>query len=359
MLLNRRKILKIMTLAPAAKFGLPSASAYAAEPIVGVSWGGPWLDAVKQISAEWEKANNQQVRWEPHEGGTSAAIITKLRASWPNLDRNLIHTNDPVAHTMAAEGWLEPLDDLPSIKDMPDEFVLRDMDDRVIAAPHSAGVTVWGYRTDLVPEGITSLSDLLSPKFSGGVGLRTPTLTSGLPLVTLALERGGSEHNIDPAFDFLKELAATRKVTGVFGSAIDTVNSVASGATAVTFGSLDEWRQLAKVVPIKILNRVPNGGGLKNFYVLTQIAVTKGPHSEATKQLVEYLIQPKQDARYASLVSNAPTNIKAKFDNPQGYFLNPDELKSFGYFCDYKLMSEKGPEWNERFNREIQPLLRG
>ncbi|BCP55242.1 ABC transporter substrate-binding protein [Kaistia sp. 32K] len=348
--------MELMALAPAVGLGVSSASA--AEAIVGVSWGGPWLDAVKEIAGPWEKANNQQILWEAHEGGTSTPIVTKVQAAWPNPKHDLIHTNDAVAHMMAAEGWLEPLDDLPSLKDMPPEFIIRDKDGRAVSAPHSAGVTAWGYRTDLVPDGITSLADLLSPKFTGGIGLRASTLSSGLPLVSLALDRGGSESNIDPAFEFLKELAATRKVTGVFSGAVDTVNSVASGVTAVTFASHGEWRQIAKVAPIKVLSRVPNGGGLKSFYGVTQFVVTKSRRSEVTKQLLEYLIQPEQDARYAVLGSNAPTNIKAKFDNSEGYFLNPDEIQSFGYFPDYKLMSEKGREWNERFNSEIQPLLR-
>ncbi|WP_201401043.1 extracellular solute-binding protein [Kaistia sp. 32K] len=346
-----------MALAPLAKLGMSEAAA--ADAIVGVSWGGPWLDAIKQVAAPWEKANNQQILWEAHEGGSSAAIAAKVQAAWPNPKHDLIHTNDPAIHTMSAEGWLAPLDDLPSLKDMPSEFIIRDKDGKAVSAPHSANVAMWGYRTDLVPDGISSLSDLLSPKFTGGIGLRASTLWSGLPLVSLALDRGGNERNMDPAFEFLKELAATRNVTGVFGSAVDTVNSMASGVTAVTLASQSEWRQLAKVVPIKVLGRVPNGGGLKTFYSLSQFVVTKSPRSEVTKQLVEYLIQPEQDARYAALASNAPTNIKAKFDNSEGYFLNPDEIQSFGYICDYKLMSEKGQEWNERFNREIQPLLRG
>lgn len=354
--MTRRTALKLAALAPAVQFGIPRA--LASETIVAVTWGGPWFEFIQKIGAEWSAKTGNQILWQQHDNGASATVVAKVMAAWPNPKQDVINSNDPAIYAMAAEGWLEPLDDLPSMKDMPEEFIIKDAEGRAVSAPHDAEIFFWGYRSDLVPKGVKSLSDILKPDFPGGIGLRDVSLYSGVPLVSLALERGGSETNIDPAFDFLKDIAKTGKVAGVFGSAVDAVNSMVSGESAITLATGAEWKQIGEAAPIQLLNRVPNGKGLKAFYSLAQWCVPKTPRKELAKAFVEYLISPEPCERYASETDTAPTNKKSKASGDPRFILTGDELKDFGYFCNYKLMSEKSNSWTERYNTEIRPLMR-
>ena len=328
-----------------------------ADALVGVTWGGPWLEGTKPIVAAWQKQKpTARIAWELHEG-SSAAIATKIRAAWPNVKHDLVHGNDPVIHVMMKEGWLELVDDLPNLKDIPEKFVLRDQQKRAMAVPHFAGAVVWGYRTDLVDKPITSLEQLLEPRFRGKVGLRAPSSWSGLPLVSMAAERGGNERNIDPGFEFLKDLARAGNVVTVANSGMDVVNSLNLGELVVFLAAATEWSRVIPNHPIKLLNRMPGSNSLKAYYTLGHWIIPKGPKSAVAKELANLFIEPENNEAYGKTIGAAPVNVKSKLTDPMDIFLKPDELDRFGYFCDYEYMSQNDQKWIERFDTEIRPLL--
>ena len=58
--------------------------AQSASTIVGVSWGGAQVDGAKAIAAEWLKGRRDyRMAWEVHEG-SSSAVATKIRSTWPD-----------------------------------------------------------------------------------------------------------------------------------------------------------------------------------------------------------------------------------------------------------------------------------
>jgi putative spermidine/putrescine transport system substrate-binding protein len=333
--------------------------AFAAQTLVGVNWGGPWLDGAKPIAKAWEQKTGNKIAWELHEG-SSAAVATKIRATWPTVKYDLIAGNDPVIHIMTREGWLEAVDDVPSLRDIPKNMIVRDKQGRAMAVPHFAGSVCWGYRTDLVKEPITSLKDLLEPRFKGKVGLRDTGSWSGLPLVSMALEFGGNERSIDPAFDFLKELAKRGHVANVAKSGMDVINSMNLGDSAVTLAPVPEWVKIRANHPVKLLNRVPGSRSLKGFYTLGHWILPKGTKVALAKDFTNFFVSPENDEAYAKAIGAAPTNVKAKFDPALGeYFFAPGELDQYAYFCDFDYMSQNDQKWIQRFDLEIRPLLRG
>ena len=335
------------------------ARALAAQTLVGVTWGGPWLDGAKPITKAWEQQTGNKIAWELHEG-SSAAIATKIRATWPTVKYDVIAGNDPVIHAMTREGWLEAVDDVPNMRDIPKNLVVRDPQGRAMAVPLFAGSVCWGYRTDLVKESITSLKDLLEPRFKGKVGLRDVNSWSGLPLVSMALESGGNERNVDPAFEFLKELAKRGNVANVAKSGMDVINSMNLGDSAVTFAPVPEWVKIRQNHPVKLLNRMPGSRSLKGFYTLGHWIIPKGTKVALAKDFANFFVGPENDEAYARAIGAGPVNVKAKPDASMAeYFFTPEELDKYAYFCDFDYMSQNDQKWIQRFDLEIRPLLRG
>src|SRR5262245_2710801 len=132
----------------AATIGAPR-RALATENLVGVTWGGLWIDATKPVAEEWGKRRDARITWELHEG-SSITVATKIRATWPNVRYDIISGNDPLFHICIKEGWLETVDDLPNLGDIPKGFIMRDPAGRAVSVPKSVDSVTWGYRTDLI-----------------------------------------------------------------------------------------------------------------------------------------------------------------------------------------------------------------
>ena len=358
MLLSRRDML-----AASAALALPTAAraqrgGAGAGTIIGVTWGGPQLDAAKPIASAWAKDHpNQRVAWEIHEG-SSSAVVGKLQATWPNPKLSLLHVNDPAVHLMNAEGWLVAMDDLPNMQLVPDQFKIRNAQGQSVAAPHCASSVCWGYRPDLVEGPINKLTDLLEPRFKGKVGFRDVNSWSGLPLVSIAREFGGSERDVDPAFDFLAKLAKTGAISNVGKSNADVINAMNLGVSAVTFAGITEWTEISKQHKVVLLNKVPDSPAFRAFYTVIQWAVPKSPNSAAVKDLVNFFLETENDTAYSKAIGVAPANAKSTLFNPIGALLSQDELQKFGYFCDFGLMGRSEHGWTDRFDTQIRPLLR-
>jgi|RhiMethySRZTD1v2_1073278.scaffolds.fasta_scaffold452845_2 putative spermidine/putrescine transport system substrate-binding protein len=338
--------------------GIPKFASAQATNIVGISWGGPQLDGAKAISSEWAKTRSAtRVAWEAHEG-SSSAVATKIKATWPNVKLHMCHVNDPAIHLMGREGWLETVDDLPMMKQVHEKFVLRNAQGQALAVPHYASTVCWGYRKDLVDRPIESLSELLEPRFKGRIGFRDPNSWSGLPLVSIALEGGGGEKNIDPAFEFLAKVAKAGNIVNVGKSNADVINSLNLGESSVAIAGITEWAEVAKNHPVQLLTKVPNSKSLKAFYALVHWAIPKSPVSGAAKELANYFLDPVKETEYMKIVGAAPSVKGVQFSDPLGALVSEADLDKYAYFCDFNLMSQLAQKWTERFDVEIRPLLR-
>lgn len=356
---TRRRFLKGLSVGAGLGLGgWPTRSARAAETLTIVTWGGPWFESAKQVAAKFTAARKVEVAWELHEGGAQK-IVGKVKAAWPTVKYDLIAAWDPVFHAMMREDWLEPVDELPSLKDVPPRYLLRNARNQVTVAPMSVTVASWGYRKDMVDRPVTSFNDLLEPRFKGKVCMRNATSYSGLPFTSIALEFGGSERNIDPAFDFLKELARRGSIGRVAGSDIDAINSMTTGETSFGFGVGNVWERIAKAQPIHSLMRVPGAKGLKGLIYRDGWAVLKGPRAALAKEFANFSTSAENATIIAGALSAFPANAKAvPTERAKTWAYQPQELEQFAYFADFGHLSEQVSSWSARFEKEITPLLR-
>ena len=333
--------------------------AFAAQNLTAVTWGGPWFDSAKQVAADFSKEHDVDFAWELHQGG-SQKIVGKVKATWPTVKYDMIAAWDPVFHAMIREGWLEPVDDLPNLKDIPEPYITRNPAGQAVTVPMSVTVTCWGYRKDMITEPVTSFKDLLEPRFKGLVCIRTPTSYSGLAYVGMALEFGGDEKNIEPAFDFIKELAKRGNIRRVAGSDVDSINSMTTGETAFGFGVGNVWERIAKAYPIEALMRVPTSKGLKGLIYRDGWVVLKGPRAALAKEFANFTVSAKNATTIAGALASFPANSKATAgEKAKIWSYQPDELDKYAYFADFGHLSQQVSAWSKRFEREITPLLKG
>lgn len=195
--MNRRSLLAAMSAAAATSAG-PVFGQARGEQLLVVMWGAQWIEVCRPIGEEWMRATGDRIQWELHAGG-AMGIVGRMRPLFPRIQQNLVAAWDPVFDAMIEADWLEPVSEaeMPALKEIPEIFFKKDKQGRKVTVPLSTAGAFWGYRTDLVDKPIESIEQLLEPRFKGKLCVPVPVNLSGLLMVSLAIQRGGNERNID------------------------------------------------------------------------------------------------------------------------------------------------------------------
>jgi putative spermidine/putrescine transport system substrate-binding protein len=150
------------------------------------------------------------------------------------------------------------------------------------------GVMSVGYNATKYGE-ITSLNDLLDPKFAGAVALNGNPTQAGAAFsgfVMVALANGGSPDNLQPGIDFFQKM----KEAGTFIPLDPTPATIASGQTGVVI----DWsyNQLAAAAELEKQSAewkmfVPDNAAVGAYYV--QAINKDAPHPAAARLWEEFL----------------------------------------------------------------------
>lgn len=355
--LSRRQLLRttgIVGLSTVVAPWVLTRRAAAAEALVAVEWGGDVVKAMKQIAA---KQNKVKVNWVLHQGGSSA-ILPKIKAAWPRVEHDYVSGWEGSFHSMIQEDWLETITtkDVPNLADIPDKIVVKDKDGNRKAVPRAVGGIYFGYREDTSPIEIKSIDDLLDPKLKGRVCWPGPTQNMMLQLVALSIHGGGSEHNTEPGWKFMKELAKSGNIGRVAVTDVDFTNSLTSGETAVGFFAEPSWASVAKNFKVK---RLTKQSGMPAFLYQSGFAIMKNRGNlAATKEFVNHCISPEMSALYAQVAGEAPLNVKAKTPKNLAHLsFSAAEMDQFVYVPDFSKVLAQQDAWTKRWESEIAPLL--
>jgi len=337
-------------------------AAVAAEEITAVTWGGPLQKANDVIATDFTAKTGTSVLWELHEGG-AANILSKIKATWPDsIKYDMVQAWDPVFFSMMKEGWLEDVDDVQGLdqinKSLVDNF--RDANGKAKVVPVATDGSYFGYRTDMISMPIKKVTDLLDPSLKGKIGLLDPSMYSFSPYIAMALELGGNEKNLEPAWEFMKQLASSGNVAQVLKSDVDTINALTTGSVALSYTGIGNWGKIDQAVPTQLCNRVDGSKGLKAFLFTLGWGILKGPRAAAAKEFASYLIRADHDEAYAAATTASPVNVNAKPSPELKKFVltSEDDIRKYAYFPNFDYISQKIGDWSKRFETEIQPLLR-
>lgn len=347
--------------------GLVASAALGSQPahasgqqLLVVMWGAQWIDVSRPIGEEWSKRTGDRIQWELHAGG-AMAVVGRLRPLWPRIQQNLISGWDPVFDAMIQSDWMEPVDpnEMPALKDIPDIFFKKNAKGQKMTVPLSTAGAFWGYRTDLVDKPIENLEQLLEPRFKGKLCVPVPVNLSGLLMVSLAMQRGGNERNIEPGWQFVKELAERGNIGRVVANNSEMINAMSQGDLSVAFWNTGGWQAVRERFPSRLLTRLKDN---KGFLFNEGFAVMKGQDPAriaAAKSFANHFATPEINERYNLPLGSGPTNPKSKpADSIKDIFYQPGELAQYAYIPDYAYMATQVDAWTKRWETEITPLIR-
>jgi putative spermidine/putrescine transport system substrate-binding protein len=343
--------------AGAAAFGgtlLGSRRGYAATEIAGVEWGGSYIEVMKQIEAQQSEV---KINWELH-GSGAAAILAKVKASWPEPRYDFIAAYDPVFIAMIKEDWVETVTPelVPNLAKVPEAYVFKDSAGNFKNIPRSVAGHYFGYRPDTCPIEFSSIDQLLDPKLKGQICWPHPLQMSGLPIVALAYHHGGDERNIEPGWKMLAEIAKSGNIGRVCETEVDFINSMTSGETSVSFWNMSAWMNIAKNVELRQLTK---HDGMITFMATTGSVILKNrPNLKATANFLNLSINAENNSLYSKIVLEAPVNIDSTAaPNLQHMVFTKEENAKYVKMPDWAYLAEQVPTWVRRWEQEIAPLL--
>ena len=325
--------------------------------LVAVEWGGAFVECSKKLTAKQDKVS---LEWELHTGG-SAAILPKIKAAWPNAKYDIVSGWVVVWQAALAEGWLEPItfDDVPNLRDMPESLFVKDGDGNIVNIPRSLTGEFWGYRSDTAPFEIKTMEDLLDPRLKGQIAIPHPTQGANQHMISLAMARGGDQYNLEPGWEFLKDIAKAGNIGRISVTETDFINSLTTGETSVAIFNLGSFNQVAKNVPITYLTKVPTDKAFVTTLASEGWCLLKT--SKRKKEALEFLnwrVGPQNNTDFNACIGEGPTNTKSTpSDAVKHIFFTKEEFAEYAMIPDYAFLSKELDGALKRFEQEIVPLL--
>jgi spermidine/putrescine-binding protein len=357
--INRRTLLKqSAALGAAAQLSMPFISrASAKETLTAVQWGGPWVEGAKAVTAKQDKFD---INWELH-AGPAAAIMSKIKAAWPNPLYDFVSQSDPNYYTWMNEGWAEPLtyEEMPSLRDIPSVF--RNKSNQIINVPLSTNGVFWGYNTDRVPFAIKKAEDLLDPRLKGQLCVRDVLQGQNNMVALFAKAFGGDEQNMEPGWKFMIELAKSGNIGRVGKAETDFINSLTSGECTVGFWSMAAWGKVASTGKFTFLNRVP-GEKMFRTGLLTEafLIPANSPKKKEAKEFLNFFVSPEGNTIYNQHVNLAPTNTKSTATKLAEtiMFNTPAEREQFAVNFDAGYLASVQAAMTAKWEKDVTPFIK-
>lgn len=339
----------------------PTVTAPATGAMTLAWWAGPELDALNPAFAEYRKQMNEEVAVVIHSGG-SANIIPKIAAAWPRVYIDSTGVNGNGVYALADQGFTIPIDAsaIPSMGEYdPKSYVTYK--GKAYGMYFATNSCVLVYRADKVTEPMTSLADMMRPELKGRVGIGEPTVAAASYLLAWALQNGGSETNIDPAFSILKQLGEMGNIGLIWADEPVALNALASGEVwALQYCDYGTGGYLAPN-----LNQYPwakivkNPAAGKAVFWGDAFTIVNGPRQDKAKKFFDIMLRQDIQAQFAPVNGMPSTHPKVGVDPKLAPWVNTAaELAQYGYVPDLAAVVKDWSAWKARFDKEIRPLVK-
>jgi len=338
--------------------GMAATGAAVLTPGLGIAFGqgralsattypGAWEEAHRSILLPaFRRATNAQVNLVASLAVDTVSKIVASKAN-PPYDAIILDEGPYVAaipHDIFAP---IPADKMTNLKDLPKKFI----DPRGLGAYCSAQIIGLAYNPEKIKTPPKSWNDLLKPEFKGRVGLCSmgSTLISAW-MVEIARIGGGSEENMEPAFQFLKKL-------------LPNVGAVAAspGALATLFqqGQVDVGPHYnnnvgdlqSKGVPIALTRPDTGWQAIRS----TMHIVKNTKNADLAAAYIDAALSPEVQQKMGDKpYLLAPTNTKVPYSSAlQQYAKDATMLETY-HGVDWVKLNPKRAEYIDRFNREVK-----
>ena len=335
---------------------MPWSQARSAGSLTAVEWGPPYIDATKEVTKNW---TDTDIVWELHQGG-AAAILAKIKATWPNTPYDVVDVWSPVFNAIANEDWHVPVtvDSVPNLADVPEALITKDKNGGWVNVPRNVNYVLFAVREDIVPFEIKTIEDLFDPRLEGQIAWPSPILNTSLQVTALALANGGDEFNMDPGWKALEKLAKSGNIGRIVATTTDIINSMSSGETSVTFADMATISSVAANFPVTYLSKTDPT--LKAFPAVEGWSVLKSAKDQqAALNFVNFLISPENSTAFCNALNTVPASTKATApDSLAPVVFTKEQMDQFVYSADYGYISGQIDAWVKRFEQDIVPNIK-
>lgn len=318
--------------------------------LVLAAYGGSYEKKMKEtVIPKFEKEFGVKVQYIT---GSSVDTVSKLQAQKDKPQIDIAFIDDGPQAQAKSFGLLGPLDEkiVTNLSNVYD--IAKDREN--IGVGFGIISTGLAYNKEFFEknnlEPITSWNDLADSKFKGKLVLPSISNTYGVHMLIMAAKaNGGSEKNIEPGFEKLKDIA---KNAVTFDKTADVSNYFLQGQTvASAWGSSRVFTLKESGFPIEFV--IPKEGAPA---LMSTVSVVKNaPHEELAQKFVNYVLSEEVQMEFAKSLFDGPVNknVKLSGDLTKKIIYGEDQISKL-VKIDWEYVNQKRAEWTERANKEIE-----
>ncbi|PXF30784.1 spermidine/putrescine ABC transporter substrate-binding protein [Pokkaliibacter plantistimulans] len=317
---------------------------------IGMNGGNMEKTYTQEVFTEFEKANNVKVVVVP---GTSSEILAKAQANKDNPQMHVMFLDDGVMYRAVSMGLCQKLDETPTLAEQyPAARMKGDM-----AVGVNMGMTGLAYNKKMFADkgwaAPTSWLDMADPKFKGKVVFQSmPSSTYGLhAFLMLNRIEGGSEQNVEPAFDkwdstvgpnVLEFIPSSSKIAEM----VQTDEAALFPLTPTAVASLQ-----AKGIDVGYVQ--PKEGA--PLLMVSECVIANNSEPELSKKLADFLLSKDAQAKALAFGKLLPTNAHTPATaETKDLLAQMDTYMKSAIALDWDSINALRPEWNKRWNRQIE-----
>ena len=307
---------------------------YKGQTLTILAWG--WDEPQQAAAKQFEKEFGVTVRNEGQESATSGLAKLQAQKGKPTID---VWCTIPLTVDRARPDLLADID--PSfITDKEDLFPYTISKKYVSWYLYPFGIN---WRTDVISKPITKWEDLWDPSLKGKIGIPSMSLFQGYFLIVCAYLNGGSENNMDPGFQKLKQLLPNIEM--IYDSDNIARHALAQGEIAVAVGGGDYYSSLLeKNIPAKMISPKPSP------LMFDCMTVVKGGNEALAHEYINFMLHPAAQEMTVVPWKCVPVNKKvAPAPELKDMVPKMSDMVTF----DPGVINRSLPDWTQRWNREI------
>lgn len=321
-------------------FGLLGGNAAGAETLVVQTWGGVWEQGARAVGDAFASKYGVEVVYEQQQNTRGG--IAKIRSQRADPQVDIIFSTSDALEQAAEEKLLVAIDPAkaPNLGQLPAHAV-RDTSVDVMNILFG-----FVYRKDMAPFELTKWEDLLDPRLAGQIASPNGQFSSGRWIVMAALINGGSEHDIDPAFDFLQKMKPN--IISFVATDGESVKALLSGeASVLAFGLLSDFAKHLGDDTLQFV--IPTDH--KVLTTAVGVGIPNPKKADLAMKFVDFIATAEAQTAYCGFITCTPVNPAASAPASIGSFRPPAELL---YRADWHVINDQLPAWDDRFKKEIQ-----
>ena len=327
----------LMTLALLIPMGLNPIKAAAEEKTLTVMlWGATWNVGVKDVAKKFEEKYGVRVRAVMQSGSSEGLAKMMAARGKPGID---VWFCDSAMPRTAPPGLIADVD--PNKITNRADLVEGALNKKYVAQLYNPQGII--YRKDICPMDIKTWEDLWRPEFKNQLAVPPPSFDQGTFLVVAAKINGGSENNIQPGFDKIKQLMPN--VVTFYDNDSTSRRLLAQGEVSVLIGNTGSLDYLTEAgIPVAVVNPKPTP---VSFDVMT---VIHNGNEDLAHKFIDMMIS--KWAQEISVLPHKSAPVNSKVDATEiltNDFPKPED----SLIIDHAAVRDNLARWIEQWDREF------